>query len=59
MRKKVSAILLVLLAAFCLLPGIATAEIKECNVPDISWWLYNLADNQSAPDYRPDYTATN
>ena len=50
MKKKVSAILLVLLAAFCLLPGIATAEIKECNVPDISWWLYNLADNQGLTD---------
>lgn len=50
MKKKVSAILLVLLAAFCLPPGIATAEIKECNVPDISWWLYNLADNQGLTD---------
>ncbi len=50
MKKKVSAILLVWLAAFCLLPGMARAEIKECNVPDISWWLYNLADDQGLTD---------
>ena len=50
MKKKVSAILLVWLAVFCLLPGMARAEIKECNVPDISWWLYNLADDQGLTD---------
>ena len=50
MKKKVSAILLVWLAVFCLLPGMARAEIKECNVPDISWWLYNLADGQGLTD---------